>query len=457
MLYQFAKLIAVRAIKLFYRRVNIKNRRYLPENGPIIFTANHPNTMMDPLLIGFAAPRRLHFIAKSTLFKGGLGARFLNQLQLIPVYRRQDNPDEMDKNLDSFERCYQTLEAGKSILIFPEGISSAERSLNRIKTGAARIGLGAEARNDFSLNTVIVPVGINYSDLVRFRSDVYIRFGQPISLREYDQNYCDDPVETVHLVTQRIETALKKLTTTLNELDIGGIVEGLERIYKRELIMDLGLQIKDKNDDFSVTKGLIEAVEWFYEHQPERVENFKKLLSRYQHTLDRLNLKDEFLSPARRQVKLGRRIYAFMFLILGFPFYLLGLINNYLPYQIPRWYTNRFVTAPEWYAPVKLIAGALVFLLYYGLILTAVGLVFSNWIVTLIYAASLVPSGNFVLHYLRRAQGYRQHLLFISIFYKKRNLIYSAIDQRMTLIKYINEAKSEYLQWRKTRESNPDV
>ena len=125
------------------------------------------------------------------------------------------------------------------------------------------------------------------------------------------------------------------------------------------------MKIRDKNDDFAVTKGLIKAVEWFFEHQPDRVENLKKLLSRYLNNLEDLNLRDEFLSPTRRSVTLGRRIQAFLYLVLGFPFYIYGLINNYFPYQVPRWYTNRFAPVLEWYAPMKLIAGTGVFICYY--------------------------------------------------------------------------------------------
>ncbi len=445
MLYRFIKKLAILAIKLFYNQIGIKNLRNIPGSDPIIFAANHPNTMMDPLLIGYATPRDMYFLAKSTLFKRPVTNWLLTKLRIIPVYRREESPDKMDKNVAMFERCYQLLEEGKCVLIFPEGTSLADRTLNRIKTGAARIGFGTEARNNFKSKVKIIPVGLNYSDVVRFRSDVYIRFGQPIDLTDFADVYHEDEVEAVHLVTQQIETALQKLTTTLKELDIEAIVIGLETIYKKELIVDQGMKIRDKNDDFAVTKGLIKAVEWFFEHQPDRVENLKKLLSRYLNNLEHLNLRDEFLSPTRRSVTLWRRIQAFLYLVLGFPFYIYGLINNYFPYQVPRWYTNRFAPVREWYAPMKLIAGTGVFICYYGLMITIVALLSGNTLITVIYALTLIPSGNFVLRYMKRAKKYQQHLRFISIFYKKRALIFKIIEQRMQLIGFLNDAKKDYM------------
>ncbi|NQU26928.1 MAG: 1-acyl-sn-glycerol-3-phosphate acyltransferase [Candidatus Marinimicrobia bacterium] len=453
MLYRIAKFIAFQAVKLFYRRVIIKNKRYLPKSGPVIFAANHPNTMMDPLLIGFACTRNLHFLAKSTLFGRPLVNSFLNRLKIIPVYRRQDNPDDMHKNVEVFEQCYRILDQGKCILIFPEGISLVDRILSPIKTGAARIGFGAAARAEFQNTISIIPVGINYSDVVRFRSDVYIRFGQPITLSDYADLYQSDEVEAIHQVTNLIETALKKLTTSLKENELINIVENLESIYKSELIVDQGYEIRDKNDEFSVTKGLINAVEWFYEHQPERVENFKKLLNGYLENLKRLNLSDEFLSPVARDRNLRQRIFAFLYLVFGFPIYIYGLINNYLPYQVPRWYTNKYISAKEWYAPMKLITGAAVYIIYYGILITAMALISKNTWLTIGYSLTLIPSGNFVLKYLKHAGRYRQHWQFLNIFYRKRAIIFKIINQRMKLIQYLDNAKNEYLQWISKNES----
>ena len=44
-------------------------------------------------------------------------------------------------------KAYNILEKNGAFLIFPEGISVAERKLNKIKTGAARIGFGAMVNN----------------------------------------------------------------------------------------------------------------------------------------------------------------------------------------------------------------------------------------------------------------------------------------------------------------------
>ena len=68
-----------------------------------------------------------------------------------------------------------------------------------------------------------------------------------------------------------------------------------------------------------------------------------------------------------------------------------------------------------------------------------------SFIWTFIYALSLIPSGNFVLQYINRVRDYRQHLRFISVFYKKRTLIYELIKQRTEIIDLLNSYKIEYM------------
>ena len=62
--------------------------------------------------------------------------------------------------------------------IFPEGTTHSDARLRELKTGAARIALGASIPS-----LVIVPTGIYYSAKETFRSDALVLFGAPISIR----------------------------------------------------------------------------------------------------------------------------------------------------------------------------------------------------------------------------------------------------------------------------------
>ena len=212
MFYSLIHKISVLAIKLFFNRISIQNKQIAPKSGPVIFVANHPNFFMDPLIVGSYCPRKLYFFAKSTLFNSSIKKWALTKFNLVPVYRKIDDKENMGGNINSFKKGYEILEKNAAFLIFPEGVSIGKRVLEKLKTGAARIGLEAEFKNDFNLNIVIIPIGLSYSDQVRFRSNIMIRFGDPIKLDNFEKDYKTNKVETVIKVTTIIEQSLNNLT-----------------------------------------------------------------------------------------------------------------------------------------------------------------------------------------------------------------------------------------------------
>lgn len=446
MLYGLIRLISLAGVYTFFRRISSQHVNNIPTDTPVIFVSNHPNTMIDPLVVGTTCNRKLFFFAKSTLFNNFFSKWLLPKLQLVPVYRRQDDPSQTNKNQDTFEKGFQILKNNGAFLIFPEGVSTGERTLSKIKTGAARIGFGAMVKNDWALDITMIPVGLSYSNAIKFKSNVIVRYGSPISLKEFRDQYNLDEFNVVNQLTQQIETALTKLTTNVNDLASEEIVSALELIYKKELMTDLGLDSKNKSDDFSATKGLVNGVEWYFKNKPERVEEFKEKFQNYQNHLSLLKLKDEFLDPTNKSITLFERIQIITYLTLGFPIYLYGVINNIIPYKLPRLIAKQFARSKSEIAPTKLITGIGIFVIYYILEILFFSLVFNNQLLTIIYISSLIPSGNFVLSYIFKIRKYRQHLRFLTIFYQKRYLMYQIIEERQALIKFINKAKDEYIE-----------
>jgi 1-acyl-sn-glycerol-3-phosphate acyltransferase len=117
----------------------------VPRTGPVLLCINHPNNLIDSLLVGSVLPRKVHYLATAALFRNSLIARVLVALGAIPIYRQADDPDKMDRNVEMFAACDEAFDRGRLIAIYPEGATHSEAHLQRIKTGAARIALGYEA------------------------------------------------------------------------------------------------------------------------------------------------------------------------------------------------------------------------------------------------------------------------------------------------------------------------
>ena len=445
MLYHLLRPIAITGINLFYNSISVEHQERIPKKGPVIFAANHPNTMMDPLIVAASCGRRVSFLARSPLFFKSFTSWIMRTVGIIPVYRKIDAEDDMQKNKDMFIATYHHLERNHGLLIFPEGISTPERIIHKIKTGAARIGLGAEDKNDFLLNVQIIPAGINYSASTKFRSDVHCKFGRPIKLIDFKEKYQKDNWLAVEEVTNQLREALEKLTTTVSDQADENIVKSLETIYKKELTVDLGMDKKSKSDDFKISKGIIRALDWFSKNKPKWTLEMKSSILQYINMLDKLNIRDEFLSTSQSKVTIYRRIQSWLFLIIGFPLFVYGFIINYLPYKISGhlavWAVKGHVAD---ISSKKMLIGLGLFVLWYSFLLLLFQSIGLGSILTILFFLTFIPTGNFSLYYFRKAKNYQQHIRFLKIFYQKRILLYQLIEKRLSIINELNKAKDDY-------------
>jgi 1-acyl-sn-glycerol-3-phosphate acyltransferase len=60
-------------VHLFYPHIEVKGIENLPTQGPIIFVLNHPNGLLDPMLLIVGLQRPVSFLAKSTFFANPVG------------------------------------------------------------------------------------------------------------------------------------------------------------------------------------------------------------------------------------------------------------------------------------------------------------------------------------------------------------------------------------------------
>lgn len=433
-------------VRIFFRSITIHNKKLIPEKGPLLVLANHPSTFLDPIVIATLLDRKVFFLAKGELFKSGFAKWFLPKLNMIPVYRKQDDPSQMSKNQDTFKKCFEHLEKGGAILMFPEGISITERKLRPIKTGAARIVMGAEANNDFKLSSNIVTIGLNYVNPHRFNKDLFINIDSPIHIADYKNEYEKDGFRAVEMLTEEIRIKLEKLIIAIEDENTDQLVKNVETLYKYKLGKDSGISKDDQAGDFVMTKNIMESVHYFTVHQPERVKVLKSRIDEYFSKLDTLGIKD--IDIARNQKNksfFGSNLLALITIIVGFPFYLYGLINNYLPFQIPAIIAEKMIKAKEYRGPIAMVGGMFTFIIFYTLQIFLVHKYLHNDLITIVYATTLPISGVFTYWYYYTVAKIRNKWMLLMLFYKKSVYISNLIAERELLIAEFDKAKEEYV------------
>ena len=445
MIYHFLKVLMQISLRFFFRNVQVKGLENIPQTGPLLIVSNHPNTVLDPIVIGCYVDRKIFFLAAAKYFKSGFAKWLLPKFNMIPVFRAQDNPDELKNNDEVFSKCYDHLKKDGVILIFPEGISLTNRQLKKIKTGAARIALGAEAANAFTLNVRIVSIGLNYSDPHNFRSDVFINIDEPIEVMNYKARYSENDIAAVNKMTDEIRSRLEKHIIAIEDAAIDELVKKIEIIYKSQLLKDLGYTPKIKEHDFIVTKAINEEVHYYYRYQPQRVEQFKREIDEYFRILDRLKLSDRVLKkfPGQGSILMDTMKSVF-YMLIGLPVFIYGFINNYIPYRLPGIITNRLNIARDFYGALYMLIGTLSFLIFYGLQITLMHYFFQNILITICYAVTLPVTGLFAYYYARRYKNMRGRWLIFSLFYRKTSLITAIINMRQHIIDELERGRKEY-------------
>jgi len=89
--YAVARMVARFWIWFFFDRVEVRHPARVPRTGPVLLCINHPNNLIDSLLVGSVLPRKVHYLATATLFRSRLLARFLVALGAIPIYQKADD------------------------------------------------------------------------------------------------------------------------------------------------------------------------------------------------------------------------------------------------------------------------------------------------------------------------------------------------------------------------------
>ena len=160
----------------------------------------------------------------------------LDLARALPVYRRQDEGSDTSQNEQTFARCYDELAAGGAIALFPEGTSHNQPSLQPLKTGAARIALGAEARrptSDRPLGLAILPIGHTFDARGSFRSRALVAVGEPLDPAAEVALYATDPAAAVRGLTARIDAALKRVTLNYASWDEARLIARAADLYAR--------------------------------------------------------------------------------------------------------------------------------------------------------------------------------------------------------------------------------
>jgi len=446
-LYACVRLVGRFWIWFFFKSVQVRHPERVPRHGPVLLCINHPNNLIDSLLVGAVVPRQVHYLATAALFRNRLLARFLTALGVIPVYRRQDDPDKMDRNVATFEACFDALEKGQLIAIYPEGTTHAEPRVQRIKTGTARIALEVQARRVGQSWLTLIPVGLNFEVRKSFRSRVLVAFGEPIPLAPYLPHYRDDPWKAVDALTTQIQWGMEAQVIHMERIDLAAVVHEVEALYRGDLVRELqeerGLSPK-QIDLFRLSRAIVAAVHYFKAHDPDRVERIWQRIQGYKALLAEYRIRDQAVRGRLQLPPPARRVRRTGLALLGLPLFAYGALVNALPYFVPRWLARTTTRRETDYATARLLSAIVLLPLFWGLETWLVWRLTDGRVAAL-FLASLPLSGLLAYHYLGGLARLRHAIQFARLAMTRNHAATGLLTERQQILDELDRAKADYL------------
>jgi glycerol-3-phosphate O-acyltransferase / dihydroxyacetone phosphate acyltransferase len=420
-MYALLRAVAGIALRWYYRDIQVEGVERIPRRRPLLLVVNHPNALVDALLVGWVVPRRVLVTAKSTLFTNRVAGALLRWLGVVPLYRASDvarDTERLDpqRNRDTFKAVHDALRRNGTVLIFPEGKTHDEPTLAPLKTGAARMALHARASGDVD-DLAILPVGLTFERKDAPRSRVLVKIGEPIIMASWRAPEDAPPAEAL---TAEIDARLRAVTLNYPSVDdaaravrlasmiaalfddappIGGVDRGLA------VEAAIARRIDELATRLPFADGTIRAQA---DQLVRRLDAVQRVATKHGVLLEDVGISLDDRRALRFVVREG------WLLLVGGPLALWGRINHWLPFRAARLVAMRSVDSAADPAMRTLVAGTAFVLLTYLAQTAAVGVIWGP-LVALGYLISLPVAAdiNFVLsdrlrRAVRRARAFRR-------------------------------------------------
>lgn len=417
MIYALLKPCVQVALRWYYRRITTAGLERIPSSGPVFLAVNHPNALVDALVVAACVPRRVGFTAKATIFANPLVAKFLTRAGVVPLRRAADeskqgsNADnDPSRNAASFDAVAQALARHAAIVIFPEGKSHDDPQLAPLRTGLARMTM--HAAQQFGVRNIrIVPVGLLFERKEQPRSRVLVQVGEPID------------VDTLLAANVQVSTLTQLVTERLRAVTLNfDSAEDAERLHTvgstiaalLEPAPELGDDDTPLGNTLTVVRRLDRAHTTLRERQDatldarasafeQRVRAFRERLA----TL-RLDVHDVTIS-AGTTPGLRFALRELLFALVMAPIGLWGRLTHFVPIQLARTLALRNATSRDEPAMNTLVAGLVLVLAAYVVQTAVVAWLASPWW-ALAFLLSLVPSASSDLRYGDRTRRARARI-----------------------------------------------
>jgi len=419
-------------LRIYFRRVEVAGLEHVPRETPVIFVLNHPNALVDPAFLLCLAPRKVSFLAKAPLFKMPVLSYFVRALDSLPVYRHQDQGEDVTRNQETFGAAAKWLARGGTIGICPEGISHDQPGLQPIKTGTARIALGAISSGEVQ-DLKIVPAGLYYTAKTSFRSEALLYFGKPLEV-EPQPLEADGSLSraAVRELSKTIEDALRTVMLDAQHAEALHLVSRAEEIFSSA---DPESQSSSRlRHELRLRQEFIKGYTKLLAQAPERVRKLEMRITQFEQKLKQAGVDPLNLSPPRSAAALLQQILRrlLVFLLMIGPA-ALGIVIHFPAYRLGGLLSSSlFRNTEDVVSTIKIISAMLFFPLTW-LGVAALVFKFAGWGWMLLILPALPLTGYIAMRFLEEWDASIGGLRALTFFLMQRRFFIRLLAERRAI------------------------
>jgi len=380
-----------------YFKTEIVGLEKIPANATLIFAPNHQNALMDALgMLSLYSNWQPVFLARADIFKKPAIIKILTFLKIMPVYRIRDGYENLSLNDEIFLKTMDVLRNKNGLIILPEGNHAGFKRLRQLKKGIARIAFQAEDASDGELNIIIVPVGLEYSNYVRFHSKFLIRIGEPFEIKKYLDLYHQNKALAYNALIAELEHGMKETMINIEDEKNYDSYLSIIDLFSERYIKKNKLS-KTQNQKFIVDKKIIANYNELKQRNEAEFDDLMDKAAEYGNLLKSNKICTK-AAPLSTKKMLWLPFEAII-LLLTLPLFTYGAINNIIPILIPYKLSLKFQDV-QFHSSVRHVVALILFPLMYLIQTLTFGLIVKEGWLTLAYLASL-PIGAVIVYHWR--------------------------------------------------------
>lgn len=337
--------------KVYYKEIQLVGYENMtPKGYPVFVISNHHNAVMDPLamLYLYKDHRQPVFIARGDIFKkSDFLAKLLRFLKILPTFRTRDGDrEDVKSNLSTFDLAARILNEGGTLTMFPEAGHQYGKYFATFKKGFPRVAFRAAEIANYNLDFKVLPMYIYYTEYFNMGAKQVVVIGKPFAIDEFYDLYREAPNIAYKALNDKAREIVRSMGVDITDHDHYDQYDMILTVCRSRTIAR-HFKNPDETPDWDPKhpysallsdKELVALLDDISEKEPPRFAQLMEDATEYRRGLEQLRLRDwEFESP----VTAGNVICRALLLLLTFPFFLFGAINNFIPFNACRLITRK--------------------------------------------------------------------------------------------------------------------